>query len=268
MPAVMVELSFLGSGSRGNAAVIGHGATRILLDCGFSARELGRRLARSGMAPASLRAVLITHEHTDHVQGLEVFARANNLPVFVTSRTLPALRFTRKAPADVRLIEPGRGFSVDEIDILPFTTSHDARQPIGFVFRMPDACRVGIATDLGHPNPEAVEALAGCDYLGLEANHDPDLLRGGPYPAYLKRRIQSSCGHLSNQQAAALLPRLASGRLKHLIALHLSRTNNRPALARRALEESLCRLGLDVPVTVADQDTPVSPLAKAQLRLF
>lgn len=264
----MLELHFLGSGSRGNAMVIGWGRTRILLDCGFSNRAMTHRLAQVGLRPASIRAVLITHEHTDHVKGLARFAGGNHLPVFLSGRTLPGVVPDHAAETDLHLVQPGRGFAIDGIEILPFATPHDARQPVGYVFRMPNGCRLGVATDLGHANPEVVEALAGCDYLGLETNHDPGLLRSGPYPAHLKRRIQSSRGHLSNRDAAALLERLATGRLKHLFALHLSETNNRPALARAALTESIRRLGLDVPVTVVEQHLPVSPLSRGQLRLF
>jgi phosphoribosyl 1,2-cyclic phosphodiesterase len=264
----LLRIHFLGSGSAGNASLVQHGETRLLLDCGFTAREIGRRLEQVGQDPRAIQAVLVTHEHTDHVRGLPVFARTHGIPVYLTARTAPAVRLGPRGKVARCEVRPRQPFRIGDLEIVAFPTVHDARESVGYIFAAPDGTRLGIATDLGRVSPEAVEALAGCHLLGLEANHDPRMLMEGPYPWFLKRRIQSERGHLSNAEAADLLGRVAGPQLRHLFALHLSKTNNRPALARRALQDGLSRLGLEVPVTVVGQDEPVSPLDHEQLDMF
>jgi len=263
-----LQIFFLGSGSSGNSTVVRSGATTVLLDCGFGVGELGRRLQGAGVDPADIDAVLVTHEHRDHVAGLPLFSRCAGLPVYLTGRTRSAVRFGARALTRPVQVEPGRTFSVGRMEILPFVTAHDAGEPAGYVFRFEDGRRFGVATDLGHANPEAVAALEGCDLIGLEANHDPDMLADGPYPWYLKKRISGDSGHLSNPAAADLLERIVSSRLTHLFAMHLSQTNNRPALAVGALSSRLAQLGLKVPVTAVAQNGLLRYPKNRQMKLF
>lgn len=264
----MLTIDFLGSGSGGNATLVRWGRTCVLVDCGFGPRVLRRRLAEVGLQPEALSALLVTHEHGDHVAGLRTLARLPGLPVHLTARTAEALGGTSDWDCEPVLITPGRSFRVGLFEVLPFSTAHDARQPVGFVLSLPDNRRLGIATDLGHANREAVDALRGCQLLGIEANHDPRLLRSGPYPAFLKRRICSRRGHLSNADAADLLDLVAGKELEHLFALHVSRTNNAPDLARRTLQSRLRRLGLAPLVTVVEQNRVLRYPPPGQLSLF
>jgi phosphoribosyl 1,2-cyclic phosphodiesterase len=264
----MLELYFLGSGSRGNALVIGWGGRRLLIDCGFTSRELARRAERLGLALDSVAAVLITHEHRDHVCGLAGLAARAGLAVYTTERTGRALYWGRRPRAERLSVVPGRPFQVGPFAVTAFASSHDARDPVGYVLGLPDGSRLGLATDLGTPTPQAVEALRGCEWLALEANHDPTMLRDGPYPWVLKQRIRSDRGHLSNGQSADLLERVAGDRLHHVFALHLSQTNNTPALARTALSGRLTRLGAAAGLTVLEQDRPLRHPTAAQLSLW
>lgn len=245
----------LGSGSSGNAYAVTDGETTVLVDCGFSAREISRRLSLAGLEAISVEAVFVTHEHGDHVRGLDVFCRRH-----ATGAVVYASKGTRRAGgldavgAEMVSVIPGEVVSVGKLEVVPFRTSHDAAEPVGY--RISRGSRaVGIATDTGVLTSEAFEALAGCEVVGLESNHDLEMLANGPYPTYLKRRISSELGHLSNPDAADAIERLAHDGLKHVIALHRSRTNNTPRLAGCQLKSRLERLGLgSVPVTVAAQD--------------
>jgi phosphoribosyl 1,2-cyclic phosphodiesterase len=265
----MLNIHFLGSGSKGNAALICYDKTRILLDCGFTNKEIKYRFEKVGCFIDDLSAVLISHEHRDHIVSLPFFARQESLPIYATQKTMSAMRFGVKSKCQRMAIKPGVSFKIDQIEICPFSTSHDARDPVGYLFNLPDGSRLGIATDLGYPTPEVIESLSGCDLIGLESNHDTKMLREGPYPWFLKQRIQSKRGHLSNPSAATLIEQIASDRLQQLFALHLSQTNNRPKLAHQALAAQLDRLGLSsVPVTVISQDKPYSYLPDKQLKLL
>jgi len=264
----MLQIDFLGSGSSGNATVIRYEQTCILYDCGFSGRELKRRLENAGLTPDDITAVLLTHEHRDHVGGLPLLARRESLPVYLTEPTNIAVRFGSRATCQRVFIRAGQAFKVEQIEILPFEIAHDARQPVGYVLSFPDGTRLGIATDLGYANPEAIEALGGCNLIGLEANHDPDLLMNGPYPWFLKQRIRSNKGHLSNANAAEMLGQLAGEDLQHIFALHLSETNNRPALAKKALVERIEKLGLTTQVSVISQNKPLGYPAPGQMALL
>jgi phosphoribosyl 1,2-cyclic phosphodiesterase len=264
----VLQIDFLGSGSSGNASVIRYEKTCILYDCGFSGRELKRRLQNAGLGPDDISAVLLTHEHRDHVGGLPLLARRESLPVYLTEPTNIAVRFGSRATCQRVFVRAGQAFKVDQIEILPFEIAHDARQPVGYVLSFPDGTRLGIATDLGHANPEAIEALGNCSLIGLEANHDPNMLTNGPYPWFLKQRIRSKKGHLSNSNSAEMLGKLAGDDLQHIFALHLSETNNRPALAKKALVERIEKLGLTTPVSVISQNEPLSYPAPGQMALL
>lgn len=247
-----MRFASLGSGSRGNALVVEAGRTRVLLDCGFPLQEVERRLARLGLEPELVDAIVITHEHEDHIGGALRLARKFGVPLWLTHGT------ARAAGLDPSLVEDGatvidghRPFSVGDIEVHPFPVPHDAREPVQFVFNDGDR-RLGVLTDTGTPTSHIQGILTGCDALVLECNHDPAMLAAGPYPEKLKRRIASRLGHLDNGAAANLLASLNTARLKHIVAAHLSRTNNTPLLAGTALARAL---GCETEwIGVADQD--------------
>lgn len=241
----------LASGSGGNAVLVETAGTRVLVDCGLSLRALKERMHACGTSLDGVDAILITHEHSDHVQGLSVLARRFALPVLATAGTAAVLGTPR---VEGRLIS-GRTMRVGGLAVLPVATSHDAREPVGFVFDDGSA-RVGLVTDTGVATQLLVERLAGCNALFIECNHDPDMLRLGPYPWPLKQRIASRMGHLSNEQTRDALERLAHGGLEVVVGMHLSRENNLPALAKRELARPLA--GSAVRVAVADQDEPLA----------
>lgn len=256
----------LGSGSRGNCTVVADASTTILLDCGFSARETALRLTLAGFSADCVDALLVTHEHSDHIAGVGVFSRRFDVPVHATQGVAKAGRLDAKVGRSeraavvglerVRVWEP---FRVGSIEVTAFPTSHDSREPVAYVFSARGR-KAAIVTDLGVCGGEVLEAACDCDLLGLESNHDLGMLANGPYPAFLKRRISSEVGHLSNADAACALEKLACGRLRHLLALHLSETNNTPAHALDALEGRLAGLSIDVPVIAASQWEPSAVL--------
>lgn len=256
----------LGSGSGGNAVAVTDGETTLLIDCGFSARETARRMAHAGLDPNRVATILLTHEHSDHLRGVEVFAKRHGCSVHATRGTRMAAGLDYSC-AEVCQAVPGETLHVGTLSVLPFRTSHDAAEPVGYRIEGPAGDRFGLATDTGVFTPEAAEALAEVDLLGIEANHDLGMLEAGPYPAFLKRRIRSAQGHLSNPDAADALERLASDRLRRVIALHRSDTNNTSSLARRALVARLGAIGLRIPVSVAPQHEPLDS-APPQTELF
>ena len=242
----------LGSGSEGNGLVVESGTTRILVDCGFSISETVTRLARHGIAPDSLAAVIVTHEHADHIGGVPRFAGRYKLPVWLTHGTLAASNGRLKALPAVQAFDGHDPFGIGDIGVAPIPVPHDAREPVQFVFG-DGARRLGLLTDTGMSTPHVVQCLTGCDALVLECNHDPELLAGSDYPAALKSRISGRHGHLANAAAADLLRELDSSRMQHVVAAHLSRQNNRPELARAALAGALgCSPGW---IGIAEQDT-------------
>lgn len=228
-----MRFASLGSGSRGNATVLESGGTRLLVDCGYSQRELERRLAVVGIGPDTLDAVLVTHEHADHVRGVGVLSRCFDLPVWCTRGTWRGSEIGQVS--DLHLFTPHvDGFRIGSIEVCPYAVPHDAREPVQYVFEA-DGRRLGLLTDVGSLTPHIQDRLLGVDALLLECNHDPEMLAAGPYPPHLQARVGGDLGHLSNQQAAHLLSRLEHGKLKHLVAAHLSEKNNHPDLAREAL---------------------------------
>jgi phosphoribosyl 1,2-cyclic phosphodiesterase len=265
---VRVRVAVLGSGSAGNSVLVCAGETRILVDAGFSARALQERLALLGLGPGSIAAIVVTHDHRDHTRGMGVFARKHGTPLHMT-------RSTRDACADLltgdeRVVEyrPGVPFGLGELRIEPFLTVHDAADPVGVaVVDERRGFRLGIATDLGRPTAQIRHALAACDFLVLEANHDEVLLHTGPYPASVKRRIASSHGHLSNQAAARLATELLHPRLAGVVLAHLSAECNRPMLAERVVGDALRAAGWRGHLEVARQDQPTCLLDIEELRL-
>ncbi len=249
-----MRFSSLGSGSSGNATLIeardGTRVTRVLVDCGFPLRELGRRAARRGVELATIDAVFVTHEHGDHVGGALALARRHGTPVWMSAGTREALGDV-DAPPSLRVARHDEPIAIGALELRPFAVPHDAREPLQLTLG-DGARRLGVLTDLGSIDAGIEARLAGCDALLLECNHDRDLLAQGPYPAFLKRRIGGERGHLANEQAAALLRRCIHGALRHVVAAHLSVHNNRPDLAAQALAQALGTTAGDV--TVADAD--------------
>jgi phosphoribosyl 1,2-cyclic phosphodiesterase len=244
----------LGSGSEGNALVVevidGLWPTRVLVDNGFNLRQLKRRMARAGLGLDALDAIVITHEHADHAAGVAALARRRRIPVFATAGTARACGLTARG-CDWRPLKDGHTVGIGGLAVRPYAVPHDASEPVQFVFS-DGAVKLGLLTDIGSVTDAVVAALGGMQVFILECNHDAEMLRTGPYPYFLKTRIGSDHGHLSNAQAAALLARIDRSVLRSVIAAHLSRSNNRPALARAALAQVL-NCG-DAEVEVADQD--------------
>ena len=227
-----MRFASLGSGSRGNALVVEAGATRVLVDCGFGPRELVKRLARLGLAPDALDAVLVTHEHSDHVSGIERCALRYGLDVFMTHGTFGATGSA--ATVGVELFDSHTVFAIGDLEICPFPVPHDAREPVQFVFA-DGKRRLGVLTDIGHVTPHVVDMLGACDALFVECNHDAAMLAAGNYPRALKQRIAGRFGHLDNGAAADLLGRVNSGRLQHVVCAHISQHNNTVERAKAAL---------------------------------
>ena len=233
-----MRFAILGSGSKGNATLIEDAATCLLVDCGFSVRETERRLARLGRSADALTAILVTHEHQDHLGGVGALARKYGIPVWLSAGTARgAARRLGELP-DLRLINCHSDFSIDDLQIHPFPVPHDAREPCQFVVNN-GRHRLAMLTDTGHATAHILRQLDGCEALILECNHDERMLNEGPYPPALRARVAGGLGHLSNAQAAGLLQELDSSGLQHLVAAHLSEQNNRPDLASSALSEVL-----------------------------
>lgn len=249
----MLRFCSLGSGSEGNALVVeasddGH-ANRVLVDSGFTPRQLERRLAAMQLRPADLDAILVTHEHSDHVGGVAAFARKHALPIYASPGTAAAGGL-HEADLVVMPLAPGRQLAIGTLLIEPYAVPHDAAEPTQFVFS-DGARRFGLLTDIGAPTLDVIAVLGVLDALMLECNHDAALLAASAYPPFLKARIAGDHGHLSNDQAAQLLAALPHGRLRCVVAAHLSQRNNTPALARAALAGALQAHGDDI--DVADQ---------------
>jgi len=240
-----VSVSLLASGSRGNCAVVASSRTRILVDAGLSCRETFKRVRSLGERPDQISAILITHEHSDHVTGLQRLASKLNVPVFLTEPTHHAWnRAMRdeegKIPelTKVEHFSSGRSFQIGDIAIQPFTIPHDAADPVGFTFRA-ESVKIGYVTDLGYMPLSVRDHLRGCDVLVLESNHDVEMLRGGPYPWSVKQRVMSRVGHLSNDALAEFFTSDYDGGAAYVVLAHLSEQNNHPELARAAAEHAL-----------------------------
>lgn len=244
----MMRFASLGSGSQGNGLLVTVGSTTVMVDCGFGLRDCTQRLARLGLAPDALDAILVTHEHGDHIDGVAKFAGRHAIPVWLTHGTSRYLG--DRDGLTVNHIEGYQRFAIGDLEIAPFPVPHDAAEPSQFVLG-DGARRIGVLTDAGSVTPHMVEMLTGCEALFLECNHDEDRLRGSDYPPSLIDRVAGHYGHLSNTAAAELLRRVAHPRLQHVVAAHLSQQNNEPALARGALAGALACA--DDWIAVADQ---------------
>lgn len=247
-----MRVSVLASGSGGNACVVESGATRILVDAGLSGREIERRMRDRGIDPESIAGVFVTHEHNDHSSGALAFSTRWSCPVFATPGTAWALGLEGDLFSPFVAVDPAREARVGAIGYRACATPHDANESVAYAFEDGDA-RLVVASDLGRPEPAFVDFLRSATTILLEFNHDEDMLRDGPYTWFLKKRISGGWGHLSNRQSAETIRTAAGPRLKRVIATHLSRTNNLPALALAALAGALARAGCDAAADTADQ---------------
>lgn len=251
-----LRIGVLGSGSGGNSVVLESGPHRLLIDAGFSCRELMRRMKRLDFDPASLGGLVLTHEHVDHCRGADRLARKLKLPIYATEGTLSGMRLGEEAARSSALLRSGEPREVAGFLVEPFVLPHDAREPVGLVIEDPLGRRIGLAADLGCRTSLAWGRLKDLDVLLIETNHDLDMLRSGPYPWSLKQRIAGRHGHLSNRDAADGLPELMNDRLRWVVLYHLSETNNHPALAAAAVGETLDRERCSARMVIAEQDHP------------
>ena len=242
-----MRFSSLGSGSEGNALLVEVGTrnscpgtrqTLVLMDCGFGLQDTISRLARLGVSPEQLSGIVVTHEHGDHIGGVARLARKFNLPVWLTHGTLRSQPKAFSEVAQLHEIDSHQAFAIGDIEIIPYPVPHDAAEPVQFVFS-DGARRLAVLTDTGCSTAHIEQTLNGCHALVLECNHDSDMLMKGDYPLSLKQRVGGRFGHLNNHEAAGILARLDVDNLQHLVAAHLSRKNNTPELAVRALSGAL-----------------------------
>ena len=240
----MLRFASLASGSSGNCLVAQSldlvGTTTVLIDCGLSLRDTERRLARIGLQPSDIDAVLVTHEHGDHAGCVGDFAAAHDVVVFLTHGTLRALKAEGKIHDGVRtqFLRGEHKLAVGSMEVLPFTVPHDAAEPVQYVVS-DGAARLGVITDIGISTRHVEQTLSGLSALVLEFNYDRDMLWSGGYPRWLKERIGGPFGHLDNRESARLLSALDRSKLKHVIGAHLSQQNNKPELARDALANAM-----------------------------
>ncbi len=253
----------LASGSRGNAIYLAAGAHALLIDAGLSGREIEKRLGQQGLDPRRLAAILVTHEHTDHIRGVGVLARRYKLPVYMSADTHRVIGDSLGRLPACHHFQAGKAFRLADFHIHPFALSHDAADPVGFTIAY-NGRRIGLATDLGLATGLVEEHLKGCDLLLIEANHDREMLIEGPYPWHLKQRIRSRNGHLSNTAAGELLARIAHPKLRQIVLGHLSETNNSPRIAHQTVRQALNPYAIPVHIACQDRSSPVFHLQSRQ----
>lgn len=241
----MIKLVSLFSGSSGNCIFISDGETRILLDAGLSGKRIEAALSALGEKPSDLRAILVTHEHSDHIMGIGVLARRYKLPIYASNGTWNGMgTFPGKlAPIQQYRFTPGERFRIGDIEIEPFSIPHDAKEPVGYSFRMQDR-KITVATDLGHMNRTLLRNLEGSDIILLESNHDIGMLKMGRYPWPLKQRILGDLGHLCNDMAGKVVAHLVSNGARCILLGHLSHENNFPELAWQTAANALAEKNL------------------------
>lgn len=263
-----MKVTVLGSGSRGNSVLVESGGVRLLVDAGFSGRDMERRLAAVEVAPESITALLITHDHGDHTRGMGVFARRWGVPLYMTDATRDVCAKLLDGTERVRRYSSTDPVEIDGLEVVPFLTVHDAVDPIAVtVTERSTGQKLGIATDLGRATTSVRHALQGCDLLILESNHDPILLRESHYPWSVKSRIASGHGHLSNRAAAELATELYHSGLCAVVLAHLSEAANDPELARDTVAAALERCRYPGPVQVAQQEAPLECIDVSALRV-
>jgi phosphoribosyl 1,2-cyclic phosphodiesterase len=250
----IVQVSVLASSSSGNCTLVATERTRLLIDAGLSRKETFERLKAAGIDPGSIDAVLITHEHTDHVSGLPAIAKKLDVPVYLSRLTAPAIAWGEYTPK-LELFQAGASFTIGDIDVTTFTIPHDAQDPVGFSFRA-EGIKVSIATDLGYLPDSIRFHLCGSDVLLLEANHDLEMLKVGPYPWSVKQRVMGRMGHLSNEVACRFIREHLDTSTSTIILGHLSEHNNHPAIVQQCVDDALDGRSLFTRVLIADPHHP------------
>jgi phosphoribosyl 1,2-cyclic phosphodiesterase len=261
-----VKLWVLGSGSAGNAVLVECGESRLLIDAGFAPRTLAQRLAAIGVAPASIEACIVTHEHTDHVKGAAAASRRWGWSLYASTGTVAA--WPDLVEAGAHAVGRGEIVALSRMEVTTFATPHDAADPIGVVVTARSTgARLGLVTDVGHASDAVREGLRDLDLLVLEANHDEQMLRAGPYPYSVQSRIASRTGHLSNREAALLARECVASNLQHIVLAHLSERCNDHGLARSAISTGLAKAGYRGQVHTAMQHAPVGPFMPKATRV-
>ncbi len=255
-----VGVTVLGSGSKGNATLIHTENSGVLIDNGFSRKELLKRLADNGISQEVIKAIVITHEHGDHVKGVRVLADHLDIPTYCTTDTLRYLKAKNNIGKKQVLFDPGSSFTIEEFVIEPFSVPHDAVQPVAFVIKTGDI-KVGVATDLGQVGKLALQRLYDCDLLCLESNYDIDMLKKADRPISLKRRIMGRHGHLDNADALESLEFLLTAKTKHLIMAHVSSDCNEYELVESLTSQKLAEINRsDINMQVARQHSSLEPI--------
>ena len=249
-----VQLTILGSGSGGNCAYLETDEARILIDAGFSGRQIRQRLATIARAPESIHGILITHEHSDHISGLARLARRLGIPVYISKLTAPAVDWG-EIPPHLECFQAGASFTVGDIDVDSFGIPHDAIDPVGFCFHA-EGIKIAVATDLGYITESVKFHLRRSNLMLLEANHDIEMLKVGPYPWSVKQRVMSRVGHLSNDTISDFLLGDFDGFPARLVLGHLSEHNNHPEIVRLVATQALAKRGLATPLEIASQSRP------------
>lgn len=262
-----LRLAVLGSGSSGNVLVVESERRRLLIDAGFSCKEMMRRMDLLGIDPGGFDGLVVTHEHSDHVRGARVFAKRHGLAVHGTAGTLKASGLAEREEIPTRTLVSGVAIEIGAFVVEPFAIPHDAAEPIGLVVEDARGRRVGLVADLGCRSQLAWAALRDVDALVIETNHDLDMLRRGPYPWPLKQRVAGRHGHLSNTDAAHGLRDLIGDRLDKVVLYHLSRTNNFPELAVATVGEALAAEGCDAEICLTEQHRPTDWVEVGSARL-
>ena len=263
-----VQLTILGSGSNGNCAYLETAETRILIDAGFSARQTRQRLATIGRAPEGLTGILITHEHSDHINGLVALCSKINVPIYCNRETRDAMEYQLQTKFDCRIFATGASFDVGDVVVDTFSIPHDAQDPVGFLLRT-SAANIGFLTDLGHATKLVLQRIREANVLVLESNHDLKMLQDSSRPWSLKQRIAGRHGHLSNSDAADAAQEIMSADLRHLYLGHLSRECNRPELAHRVMRERLEKIGAKhLALELTSQYKPCSTLHLGRVPTF
>jgi len=250
-------ITVLGSGSRGNSILLHSADEGILVDAGFSRKEIIARMHKSNLSPEIVKAILISHEHGDHISGVKILADSLGIPAYGTSETLKHLHSHGKLGRYVKVFESGSVFSIGSFEVRPFSVPHDAADPVGFVVTY-QGIKVGIATDMGHLSALCLKRLSGCDVLIIESNHDVEMQKNSERAMHLKRRVLGKHGHLNNDDAMSALPHLISTNTRLLCLSHLSTECNSPELVRKLAEKKLAELNRsDILLSITDQMTPL-----------
>ena len=230
-----MRFASLGSGSKGNATLVEWQNTCVMIDCGFSVKQVTERLKVLGKTPQDVNAILVTHEHSDHWKGVLPLASRYSIDIYITAGCLRAVELSEASFEGIKLIESGLTFQVGDLSIQPVPVPHDAREPVQYLF-FSDQHKLGVLTDLGSVTPHIVDLYSDCDGLIIEANHDINLLANGSYPGFLKDRVGGPWGHLNNQQTAGLIEKIDQQRIQHIVVAHISQGNNDPERVQEVIE--------------------------------